>query len=662
MRGKALALLLGLGTVATVLLVAGGGPALGSKPDRIIRGIATGAIKAPTITSTKNGQTVVRPVPFLSNGIVDAAQQALHIVNGDDRLEGADATPEMKFSDLGGAKETLGCANRDGKNTRVNQDCSFRRQAEEEITYSPADTKNLIAGQNDSRMGYNQCGIDWSTDNGNHWGDLLPPFRQHENAPQFDGPNPNNPNNNTFQGDDGTLHTYDAASDPAVAVDSQGNAYFSCVVFDVFSNANGLFVTQSPAAAKGAFYYNVPSSITANPSKNFLVEEDNPNGPFAISDKNFIAADRLPRTASHPTGDNVYVTWTEFFFDAAGNFRQNPIYGSMSTDGARTWSTPEQISGSSSSLCFFGNVFDPSLDPHACNLDQGSDPVVMPNGDLVVTYNNGNTPAGNPNGQQLAVVCHPSGNSTNATAHLNCGAPSKVGDDIEVGEPLCNFGRGPEECIPGVWIRTNDFPRMVTENTQSGNLYVAWQDYRNGEFDIQMSRSTDGGHTWSELGTVNPDTGLDHYFAAVDQSPKKADRVGVSYYRTARVPGESDGTANCLYPSCTGDPFTPGVQAGVGEQMSDYSLAGGQGAALPYAFKVVSPVFPPPNGNQSGFNGDYSGLTIPKDEDAHPVWSDTRNTNPFPLNGSANDEDIFSDSVSLPNGKASTGPGQIGKQ
>ncbi len=193
MRVKALALLLGLATVATVLLVAGGSPALGSKPDRIIKGIATGAIKDPTITSTKNGHTVVRPVPFLSNGVVDAAQQALGIVNGDDRLEGADATPDMKFSDVGSTKETLGCAKRGGKNVRVNQDCSFRRQAEEEITYNPADPKNLIAGQNDSRVGYNQCGIDWSTDNGNHWGDLLPPFRQHENAPQFDGPEPEQP-------------------------------------------------------------------------------------------------------------------------------------------------------------------------------------------------------------------------------------------------------------------------------------------------------------------------------------------------------------------------------------------------------------------------------------------------------------------------------------
>jgi hypothetical protein len=651
--------------VTSLLAIGGGGTALGGKSDKILKNAANGTLKPAKITSTKNGKTVTRALPFISDATVLSIQEALHIGAANDRNEGADVSPIISatdFSDLSGGKETLGCAKRDSKkNVRVNQDCSFRRQAEEEITYNPADPSNLIAGQNDSRVGYNQCGIDWSTDSGKHWGDMIPPFRQHENAPDFDGPSAVNPNNNTIQGDPGTYHTYDAGSDPAVAVDSQGRAYFSCVVFDVFTNANGLYVTQAPAGAEGAFYFNIPSSITGTPTKRFLVVEDNPNGPYAISDKNFIAADRLPRTAGHPTGDNVYVTWTEFLFDAGGNFLASPIFGSMSTDGGLTWSTPQEISGNAPGLCFFGNVFDTGRSASDCDFDQGSDPVVLPNGDVVIAFNNGNTPAGNPNGQQLALVCHPSGDSSAGTANLGCGTPTKIGDDILVGEPQCDFGRGPEECIPGPYIRTNDFPRILTENTRGPNLYVVWQDYRNGEYDIQMSRSTDGGSTWTEVGRVNPDTGLDHYMPAVDQSPSKNDRIGVSYYRSERVSGENDGTANCLYPTCVGDPFTPGLQPGVGEKLSDYVLAGGTGDATPYDFKVVSPVFPPPNGIQSGFNGDYSGLTIPKGEEAHPIWADTRNLNPFALNGVVNDEDVFTDQVPLPNGKGKAGAGKVGK-
>jgi hypothetical protein len=73
-------------------------------------------------------------------------------------------------------------------------------------------------------------------------------------------------------------------------------------------------------------------------------------------------------------------------------------------------------------------------------------------------------------------------------------------------------------------------------------------------------------------------------------------------------------------------------------------------------------VFPPPDGIQAGFNGDYSGLTINKGNSAHPIWSDTRNADPFaPANGVVHDEDVFTDSVGLPNGKAKSGPGKIGK-
>ena len=172
------------------------------------------------------------------------------------------------------------------------------------------------------------------------------------------------------------------------------------------------------------------------------------------------------------------------------------VFGSMSTDHGFTWSTPEEISGSNPELCFAGNFFDPSRSAAECNNDQGSDPTVLPNGDLVVPFNNANTALDNPNLQQLAVRCSPTGDSAAGTAHLNCAAPTKVGDDVIVNEPVCDFGRGPEECIPGPWIRTNDFPRSTT-HTRNGDVYVTWQDYRHGEFDIQLARSTDGGRTWS---------------------------------------------------------------------------------------------------------------------------------------------------------------------
>jgi hypothetical protein len=652
--------LLGLLAIAVGTLTASAVPA--AAKDSVAKRAARGELRPAVLKTTvqKDGKTVTvnRTMPWISSGTLAAAQQALGVSAGDERAEAADAAgtgQDLPSADLGAGPGSLGCAGRDSSgNARVNQDCSFRRQAEEIITYNPLDANNLLAGQNDSRVGFNQCGIDWSTDNGRHWGDLLPPFRQKQNNPAGQEPTPADPNRHTIEGGPGTDHTYDAGSDPAVAMDAFGRGYFSCVTFDVASNASMIYVTQSPAGAHGSFFFNITG-------RQFVVAED--NSPLVFHDKNLIAADGY---SNSPNKGNVYVTWTIFRFSTGGSYQQSPIFGSMSTDGGRHFSTPEDISGSSDTLCFFGDFFDPTLSEHKCDFNQGSNPTVLPNGDLEVIFNNGNTPAGNPNGQQLGVHCHPTGNSAAGTALLNCAAPAKVGDDIITGEPQCDFGRGPEECIPGAFIRTNDFPR-ININTQNNHLYATWQDYRNQEFDIQLSQSTDGGLTWTEVGTVNPDRGLDHYFPASEKALTahgSSDRVGVSYYRTERVPDENT-TPGGGFLTCNanqgGDPEA--CSAGTGLGKSDYVLAGGTDGNTPYDFKVISPVFAPPDGIQTGFNGDYSGLTINKGADAHPIWSDTRNVDPYaPANGVVHDEDVFTDNVGLPNGRAQVYQGRIGKR
>ena len=54
---------------------------------------------------------------------------------------------------------------------------------------------------------------------------------------------------------------------------------------------------------------------------------------------------------------------------------------------------------------------------------------------------------------------------------------------------------------------------------------------------------------------------------------------------------------------------------------------------------------------------------ITKGGEAHPIWSDTRNVDPFaPGNGVTHDEDAFTDSLGLPNGTAKPSVGQIGKR
>jgi len=122
---------------------------------------------------------------------------------------------------------------------------------------------------------------------------------------------------------------------------------------------------------------------------------------------------------------------------------------------------------------------------------------------------------------------------------------------------------------------------------------------------------------------------------AADNGPG-GDHVAVSYYQTGRVPDENTIPAGG---------FAPG-QPGVQRQVSRYMLAGGRQLATPYAEVAVSPAFPPPDGNQVGFLGDYSGLVV-VDNRAHPIWADTRNGAPSDQ-GLTHDEDIFTDALAIP--------------
>ena len=636
MRVRRTITLLGLIAIAAGALSTAAVPV--AAKDGVAKRAAKGDLKAAILTTrSASGQTIQKQMPFLSDSTIISAKAALNN-DEEDKNVAADVASGADFGlagdTTGSGPGALGCASRDkGKgDKRVNQDCSFRRQAEESIAFNPANPVQLNAGQNDSRVGFNQCGIDFSTDNGKHWGDMLPPFRQRFNSPESDGPN-------TIVGGQGTDKTYDFGSDPAVAWDSQGRAFFSCLMLDIGTDATGLYVVASPPGAAGSFYFNIPQF-----GRSYIVVED--NSPAASHDKNFLTADAYPHS---PNRDNVYTTWTVFNFTcgpAHTGYCSSEIYGSMSTDHAKTWSRPELISGVNANLCQFGDVFNPIADAAACNFDQGSDLKALPNGDLEVIFNNGNTPT--VNNQQLAVHCAPAGNSVAGTAHLNCAAPTSVGADVLAGAPTCDFGRF---CIPGHYIRTNDYPRLAV-NADNGHLYAVWQDYRNQEWDIQMAHSVDAGLTWTEDGTVNSDRGLDHYFAAVDIAEvDHGDRVGVSYYRTERVAGENTapflGFTSTIAATQTCGPSGTAVCKG------DYVLSGGKDSDVPFDFKVVSPAFPPPDGAQAGFNGDYSGLTIPKGSEAHPIWSDTRNADPYaPQNGVVHDEDVFTDTVGLPNGNA----------
>jgi hypothetical protein len=68
--------------------------------------------------------------------------------------------------------------------------------------------------------------------------------------------------------------------------------------------------------------------------------------------------------------------------------------------------------------------------------------------------------------------------------------------------------------IPGVY-RANGMPILLSDLSNGpnrGNLYLCWSDERNGDVDVFVSSSSDGGENWTEAIRVNNDDTHAHQF------------------------------------------------------------------------------------------------------------------------------------------------------
>jgi hypothetical protein len=499
--------------------------------------------------------------------------------------------------------ETEGCQNvfrRHGMtNTRVNQDCSFRRQAEEAIQLNPLDERNMIAGQNDSRIGFNHCGYDWTFNRGKTWGDQVPPFWQ-------------------FQLLDG--HTSDACSDPTIAFDSHGNAYIGGVFFDVASDANAIAVMKSNNPNGGAFYH------SPDPAGGFQEYRNTPVGVVAndtvdFNDKELMTADAW---VSSPKRDNVYMTWTKFTADG-----HSPIYFGQSTDGGATWSTGVEISGANPAICTV-----PAVGP--CNDDQGSNPVVGRDGTIYVAFANGNVPGA---GQQqvLLVKCPP---AADCSLPASWSMPVRVGNQVSthpVGPPSQN-GCPNRQCLPPNGYRAPDETTVTVSVDLDNELFVSWADHRNNtnvncqlgapgggsgpcDHDIHYAYSTNGGSTWSATRTITPRSrfGETAQWQPWSEITKDGDRLWVAYYDRSygncETTGCNDITAAEIRNPTSNNPSIRYTRVTT--------------ASMPNLTPANNPV-------QAGFLGDYMWVDTDSHGDAHIVWADTR-----PIRGDIPEEDIY---------------------
>jgi BNR repeat-like domain len=141
--------------------------------------------------------------------------------------------------------------------------------------------------------------------------------------------------------------------------------------------------------------------------------------------------------------------------------------------------------------------------------------VVLPDGALVNSYSRVfEDPATHVFKTETAVV-------RSTDRGVTWSAPVKVADIQTVG------AKDPDAGTP---IRTGvEF--SLFDSDSRGNLYAAWEDARftNGQRDgVALSRSTDGGRTWSQPTAVNRDLSTQAFPAGL--AVRRDGTVGVAYY------------------------------------------------------------------------------------------------------------------------------------
>jgi hypothetical protein len=191
------------------------------------------------------------------------------------------------------------------------------------------------------------------------------------------------------------------------------------------------------------------------------------NTVIPFEDKPGIVVDNAP--ASRMKG-NVYLAWTRFdVYGSANPEDHSQIYFTRSIDQGQTFSMPVRISDAG------GDCLDSD------NTVEGAVPAVGPNGEVYVVW------AG-----PLGLVLDKS---------LDGGLT--FGKDKVIG----NIAGGWDFGIEGL-ARANGMPVTgvdLSNGPNKGTLYVNWIDERNGDPDVFVMSSRNGGETWSAPVRVNDD-------------------------------------------------------------------------------------------------------------------------------------------------------------
>jgi hypothetical protein len=271
---------------------------------------------------------------------------------------------------------------------------------------------------------------------------------------------------------------YERATEPWVTFSPGSTAYQIAVSFDVIDTPQAILVSRSK---DGGGTWSEPITLLRDTDPNVSDEGDS------------ITADPVDHGF-------VYAVWDRLDFNSPTLLIQGPIWFSRTTNGGALWESARKI-------------YDPGLDASTI----ANQIAVLPNGDLVdlfVRFTNESKPP-TVNDLVVGVIRSQDKGITWSQPIIVNTLQSILVVDPKTQEP----------------VRTGDAIPDIAVDRKTGTIYLVWQDARfsSGLRDgIALSKSTDGGLTWSAPVQVNQAPRVQAFTAAVDVASNGT--IGVTYY------------------------------------------------------------------------------------------------------------------------------------
>jgi hypothetical protein len=339
---------------------------------------------------------------------------------------------------------------------------------------------------------------------------------------------------------------YERASDPWVSFgpgteadpSSGSTAYAISISFNQSLGKNGNTVGVA-ASSDGGITWTHAQSLHGDPQT---------GAPLPVPDSNFqYFHDKESVTADPTMPGTAYAVWDVLIGNPTNPdadlhsvaFSDLTLFSRTSDFGA-TWSPARTINNSAHPTTqnnqTIGNVI--VVDPRTGTLYDFFDQI----------YGTGSNSGGNPGGAHGYNVAFQKstdhGASWTAPQIISRLGTAFVSDPNNVNPVPTSSGK----FLPPAPVRTGDIIPEPAIDPRTGDLYAVWQDARFSGFDeIAISRSTDGGATWSTPQRVNTPTGGQAFTPSVavtdSGSSGTAGTVGVTYYQFGTTTPGSEPTS-----------------------------------------------------------------------------------------------------------------------